>query len=212
MEYRTAGFCSEATHTDTERPATGASETWTDAGQWMDAAWDAEDGLAAFIGASGVDDDLVEGTALDLDTAYDVRVAAVGVLGVGAWADGTATPTTEARAPGMPRNVKVTPAPGRLTVTWDPPVDRGNPPFETWVVEIKPTNGLELQQPGLPASPGREPRTDFPTLGRPILRTRQRSHPGRLLPARGRLDTDQYQPQRLRPRRPPRPRAQLQSL
>ncbi len=160
VEYRTAGFCSESTHT-TQSACTGASETWTDAGQWMDAAWDAEDGLAAFIGASGVDDDLVEGTALDLDTAYDVRVAAVGVLGVGAWADGTATPTTEARAPGAPRNVLVTPAPGRLTVTWDPPVDRGNPPFETWVVEFQPTGGWNCNDLNDP----NDPNDDHPWTG-----------------------------------------------
>ena len=160
VEYRTAAACSDTTHT-TQSDCTGAGETWTDAGQWMDAAWDAGGGLAAFIGATDVDDDLVEGTALDLDTAYDVRVAAVGVLGVGAWADDTATPTTEARAPGAPRNVLVTPAPGRLTVTWDPPLDRGNPPFETWVVEIKPTAGWDCDNPAT-GQPWTGAEDDFP--------------------------------------------------
>ena len=160
VDYRTAGFCSDTSHAD-RTACEAASETWTAAGQWMDAAWDAEDGLAAFIGASGVDDDLVEGTALDVDTAYDVRVAAVGVLGVGAWADDTATPTTEARAPGAPRNVLVTPAPGRLTVTWDPPVDRGNPPFETWVIEIKPTAGWDCNDPAT-GQPWTGAEDDFP--------------------------------------------------
>ena len=127
----------------------------------MDAAWDAEDGLAAFIGASDVDDDLVEGTALDVDTAYDVRVAAVGVLGVGAWADDTATPITETRAPGTPRNVLVRPAPGGLVVTWDRPLDPGNPPFENYVVEVKPTDGWDCNNPAT-GQPWTGAEEDFP--------------------------------------------------
>ena len=160
VEYRTAAACSDTAHAD-RTACEAASETWTAAGQWMDAAWDAEDGLAAFIGASDVDDDLVEGTALEVDTAYDVRVAAVGVLGVGAWADDTATPITETRAPGTPRNILVRPAPGGLVVTWDRPLDPGNPPFEDYVVEVKPTDGWDCNNPAT-GQPWTGAEEDFP--------------------------------------------------
>ena len=162
VEYRTAAACSDTAHAD-RTACEAASETWTAAGQWMDAAWDSEDGLAAFIGATGVDDDLVEGTALDVDTAYEVRVAAVGVLGVGEFAAAAATPDhDETRAPSTPRKVLVTArARPDSTVTWDPPVDPGNPPFEDYVVEVKPTDGWDCNNPAT-SQPWTGAEDDFP--------------------------------------------------
>ena len=130
VEYRTAGFCSDPT-ADDETDCYGSSAAWTAAGPWSDAAWDPEDGLAATI------------DALTVDTAYDVRVAAIGVLGVGEFASDEATPSRELRAPSAPRNVLVSPEPGALTMMWSPPLDRGNPPFEGYVVGIKPTDGWD---------------------------------------------------------------------
>ena len=80
---------------------------------------------------------------LTTDTAYQVRVAAVSVLGTGTWAQETATPDTTARAPSAPRNVAVTPGDGTLTVTWYPPADLGNPGRDViqYVLQIKPTTG-----------------------------------------------------------------------
>ncbi len=149
VEYRTAGFCSDSTH-DAESGCTGAGETWTDAGAWSDAAWDAESGLTLTI------------DALTVDTAYDVRVAALGVLGVGEFADATATPSRELRAPSVPRNVQVRPAPGGLVLTWDTPLDMGNRPFESYVVAIKPTAGWDCNDPDT-SQPWTGDEDDFPT-------------------------------------------------
>ena len=132
VQYRTAAFCSDSTHT-TQSDCTGASQTWTAAGTWSDAGWTSEDGLAVDIGG------------LNVGTAYDVRVAAVSALGVSPFAtpEEPATPTQELRAPSEPRNVQVLSAAGGLRVTWDPPLDLGNPIFEEYVFQIRPTDGWD---------------------------------------------------------------------
>ena len=86
---------------------------------------------------------------LTTDTAYQVRVAAVSVLGTGTWAQETATPDTTARAPSAPRNVAVTPGDGTLTVTWYPPADLGNPGRDViqYVLQIRPTGGWDCNDP-----------------------------------------------------------------
>ena len=137
VQYRaaaTADACSDSDHTTQSACELhhGASATWTPAvaaGAWDNAEWSAGDGLAADI------------DGLTVDTAYDVRVAAVSALGVSEFSEKTATPSLELRAPSEPRNVQVFPAAGGLRVTWEPPLDLGNPIFETYVFEIRPTDG-----------------------------------------------------------------------
>ena len=131
VQYRnTTPYCSDPEHT-TQPACEGAGGTWTAAADtWSDAGWSAGDGLAVDIGG------------LTVGTTYDVRVAAVSALGVSPFAtpEEPATPTQELRAPSEPRNVQVFPAAGGLLVTWDPPLDLGNPIFEEYVFQIKPTD------------------------------------------------------------------------
>ena len=136
VQYRTAAFCSDTAHAD-RTACEGASETWTAAGAWSDAARDSDDGLAAEI----------EG--LTTDTAYDVRVAAASALGVSPYATATATATTDARDPGVPRNVTVLAGSESLEVGWDPPLDLGNSDrgIITYVVRFKPTAGWDCNDP-----------------------------------------------------------------
>ena len=154
VQYRTAttaAFCSDSTST-TQDACTTAGEEWTAAvaaGEWSDAGWSAEDGLAVDIGG------------LTVDTAYDVRVAAVGALGVSPFAEDTAAPSLEERAPGVPLNVVVSPAAGGLRVTWDPPLDPGNPPFEGYEFQIQPTEGWNCNDPDTDA-PWEGDEDDFP--------------------------------------------------
>ena len=136
VQYRTAAFCSDPAHT-TLSACEGAGGTWTAAADmWSDAGWSAGDGLVVDIGG------------LTVDTAYDVRVAAVSALGVSPFAtpEEPATPTQELRAPSEPRNVQVFPAAGGLRVTWDPPLDLGNPIFEEYVFQIRPTGGWDCEK------------------------------------------------------------------
>ena len=130
----TDAFCSVPGHT-TESACTAAFEVWTSAGSWSAAAWSAGDDLVAQIDGLYVD--------TETGTAYEVRVAAVSALGVSDFEYDTATLSLEHRAPGKPRNVQVFPAAGGLLVTWDLPLDLGNPPFEGYEFQIQPTNGWD---------------------------------------------------------------------
>ena len=80
--------------------------------------------------------------SLENGVSYTVRVWAVNADGTGAGsAEATATPAAPPapaegeRAPGAPRNLVLTPGDGKLTATWLPPEDPGDPTLTHYVVE-----------------------------------------------------------------------------
>ena len=79
---------------------------------------------------------------LENGVTYTIRVWAVNADGAGAGsAEATATPVAPPapaegeRAPGAPRNLVLTPGDGKLTATWLPPEDPGDPTLTHYVVE-----------------------------------------------------------------------------
>ena len=92
---------------------------WTD---WTQAPRATLEGFRVWITGIGSDDD------------WEVRVAAIGLLGhMGEYA----TTGKSQRRPGPIENLTLTPGDGQITAKWDPPDDPGYPPFQAYSVSIR---------------------------------------------------------------------------